>query len=407
MTSVLVNSPVKIIRKNSRTVRHSVSYLCALLLILYTVFYYYYELFNGNKDDGVNVIILLFTTVCDFALLIAILSKSKRIPIRLTLLSGIFIITSIISFFVTGSGFHRILVLSMILLASYLFLTQPLNKNEAKKIFWIFCIAAVIIFLNTSDIGKEAGKFNSNTGGFLASVIYCAALSLLITTERNKRWKYLLVAIIAFALQFKFGSRTALFGLLLFTLAVIVLRANKKTFSAKTVVLFIIFLACLGIGVAYVYAEVLPNVIGNKNVIIFGKNLFSGREGIWHYTFESVKSNLLFGVGGRLNEKYVIDNPIFGEAHNSSLGILAGNGVFVFVAFYSALAAVLASVYAKCNRIKKSFVNRLPAIFMAVIICMSFFDNYFTSLYNVLPIIIIMSVIASARGQYRRIRRVK
>ena len=59
--------------------------------------------------------------------------------------------------------------------------------------------------------------------------------------------------------------------------------------------------------------------------------------------------------------------------------------------FYFALAHILAQPYKKNSPNK---YNRLPVVFFMVIMMMSYFDIYFMSLYNLLPILIAFSILA-------------
>ena len=70
--------------------------------------------------------------------------------------------------------------------------------------------------------------------------------------------------------------------------------------------------------------------IGHGKIIIFGKDIFSGRQTIWHFAFNSIKNNFWFGVGSHLNETQFNEGyyELIMNAHNQPIGILAAFGVF-------------------------------------------------------------------------------
>ena len=154
--------------------------------------------------------------------------------------------------------------------------------------------------------------------------------------------------------------------------------------------------------VAYIYAEVLYPQIGVGKIIIFGKDLFTGRQEIWHYTFESIKEHLWFGVGSHLNDDLLNSGfyDLIANAHNQSLGTIAAFGILPFVSFSIAFAAVGAFTYKR--KFKGNKFTVLPVLFLAVICVMSWFDLYLFSQYNWVPIIISYGLICGYGKKVRK-----
>ena len=105
-------------------------------------------------------------------------------------------------------------------------------------------------------------------------------------------------------------------------------------------------------------------------------------------------------MGSHLNEQYFDEGyyELIMNAHNQPIGILAAFGIFVFIAFYVALAYNTALLYKKRSKYQ---YKKSPAIYMVVIMFMSWFDIYFMSLYNLLPIIVGYIIIVESSKKER------
>lgn len=382
--------------KESMKSEHTSSYYVGIIIAIFTIFYYYFSLLTTNVTGSwTGIVAISLTFIVDFIILFQIRRLNVLAGREMKLLV-LFLILLVVSYIWNSSGVHRSLMLFMVLSATYLFVKNPITVNESKYLFFIFTACVFFILINTA-IGTEdaikANKFNPNGGGFLLTLLFCASLVILLKqrTFWNKTF-FLTICIISFCLQFVFISRTAMLGLILFEIAVFLFRAKKKTAKFKSAFYILLVLAVLGIVVAYIYSEVLYGMLGRGNIIIFGKDLFTGREIIWNFTFESIRENFWFGVGSSLNEEQFNSGyyELIMNAHNQPLGLLAASGVLVFVVFYVTLSLFVALLYKK--NANQTF-NRIPLIFMSVITIMSYFDIYFMALYNILPILLVFSII--------------
>lgn len=377
--------------------KHSESFFVAVILAVFMLFYYYFTIFTENVDGAwTGIIVIFFTFAIDF-FIFCLLYKNKLLVGTTVKITLIFLFFSLISYFVTFSGVHRLLLLIMILFGAYLFVKIPVGFQEAKQLFWLYTVIIVLILINTAT-GKEnaleANKFNPNSGGFLLTLLFCASVILAYKHKGINKLPYCLMSIATFGLQFVFLSRTALLGIFLYSILLILFRAAKKTVSFRFAFLSLFILSLAGVLVAYVYSEVMYPAIGHGKIIIFGKDIFSGRQTIWHFAFDSIKNHFWFGVGSHLNETQFNEGyyELIMNAHNQPIGILAACGIFIFVIFYYALSYFVASLYKtkKANEVK---YNGIPIIFMLVITVMSYFDIYFMSLYNILPILIMFCIL--------------
>ncbi len=370
--------------------KHSASFSVTVILLIYMPLYFYYRLLTENVDNAliaavpsiVSVLIMLY-------LLFKIHSIYKYFKASYLLLFLGMCFCMMVTVMFTNSGADSFVQLCTILLCVFLFSYQPLKAKEVSILFKLFVIGVILILLNTSDGSYiQPGKFNPNTGGFLLAMLFCVSFSIFM---KRRNILYFVMALICLVLQIYFISRTGLLGCIAFLVLMLAFNAAQKTFDYKTIIYAFSILSILGVFIAYIYSEVLYPMIGNGVIVIFGKDLFTGRETIWHNAFQSIYENILFGVGNHLNEDLYNagQTELVMNAHNQPLGILAAFGIVVFIIFYLLLAVFISILY----RRNKNVISRAPAVFFAVIIIMSYFDIYFFSPYNLLAILIAYSLI--------------
>lgn len=403
-TSVIFNTEYnnKIYRKKSEKVKYGRSFRIAVVLTVFMLFYAYLTLFTQNIESSYPGYIAIGMTLLMDAwifLQIAIKDAGNKVAIGFLV---IFALLSALSCLMNNSGVHKILTLYLMLLCVYLFSKEPLSFREAQYLFWIIVGATILFLLKTARGGEDsvsANRFNPNAGGFRLAVLYCASLAILLKHEDFlHRLPYFIVCLACIALQFVFVSRTAMIGILLYTFMVI-LFGVKKSFGFKTAFVAVIALSVLGLLIAFVYSEILYRVIGHGKIVILGKDIFTGRQTIWNFAFESIRENFWFGVGGHLNEEQ-FDSGFqewIMDAHNQPLGTLAAYGIFIFVAFYVALACFIALLY-KNKGANQPRINRMPLIFMLTMTVMSYFEIFFMSLFGLLPVLAGYATIIGTAG---------
>lgn len=375
--------------KTSRGNRHSMSFYLTVYLIVYMVLYFYLKaVMTGERVEAYQAYLSLLANVilfvvCYYKLFIA----DMLVYGKFKLLFILFLILVFISYFVNFSGLEKLIGLCDILMLIMLFQKSPLNNKERNFLFYLFSLSLFIILLNGSplDDGQDSKKFNSNGCAFILSMLFCVSI---VRFTKAKTWINLLFALISFALQFIFVSRTAMFSCLVFLFLFVIFKTYRKTYKFKTIFYTILMVSVFGVLFAYIYAEVLFPLWGHGKIIIFGKDLFTGRQEIWHYTFESIQENPIWGVGSHLNDDLLNSGfyDLIINAHNQPLGLLAAFGLLPFIVFYVTFA--YATAYK--HKFKKSdlYFTNTPALFILLISLMSWFDLYFFSQYNWVPILI-------------------
>ncbi|MDE7406223.1 MAG: O-antigen ligase family protein [Clostridiales bacterium] len=249
----------------------------------------------------------------------------------------------------------------------------------------------------------DTSKFNPNECAIYLMLLFCISL---VTFAYAKKLRYLIVTAISFALQFYFASRGALFGCVLFFTAFVFFRAWKRAWKVKTAFVIILLLSVLGILAAYIYSTVLFEAIGKGNVTIFGKDLFTGRQKIWQLTFDTIKDNLWFGVGSRVNEATVLEesNSIYRNSHNMALAVLVSFGLLHFILFYL-LFSYLISTGGAYKKGKRKYVPSAPIIFICVITLMNYFEMLFFSRWAMPIVVVAYGFICSCRLVQKHNRR--
>lgn len=196
-----------------------------------------------------------------------------------------------ISYLFNLSGLEYSLNLVFVYTCFVYFSRFKLGKRYGKIILFVASVLALVILLNTSTSasfkihGRIPGKLNPNTGAFALAMVFFAHITYFYNYKKSV---YLLTAISCFALQFIYESRTVMMGMILYVVLLLFFKAGRKTFNKKTVITLLLLSSIMGLAVAYIYTEVLFVNYGYGNIIIYGKDLFSGREKIWSLDRKSV-----------------------------------------------------------------------------------------------------------------------
>lgn len=378
---------------------------CCIYLIVITFYAPVFILSYETKAD--NVLFLLISFLPKLFFLIYMWSDILRNQIFYRQYSSIFLIALVLfislcmSYFANSSGLEYLISLLFICTAFIYFNIYRLSYKEIKKLMIIVTVLTASILCNTmiskdfTIYGNIPGKINPNTGAFVLAMMFMIFWSYFLC---YKKILTLIISILCLILQFIYMSRIALFGILIFVLLTVISKARSKSFKSKTVFTVILLCAVLGVILPYVYTNILFKHFGYGKLIIYGKDIFSGREIIWSLTFDSIKNHLWFGVGNRLNfDRYLSDggnNALIMNAHNQQIGILAAFGLIPFITFYLCFAYIVSLPYQQKN------VNRFPVICVITIVLMSYTDITFFSDYNYLYIIVVYAVISSM--QYRQ-----
>ena len=369
--------------------KSSASFVFSAMLIVYFPIMFYLRNFAENtaSDSAVAYALpILFLLIFEGYLFYCVFIRCTAVERACKILFLCFFGVTILTLCVVGSGFERIIGLHIILMSLIVYRTSPIKKKEWDTLYIFFVVAIVLVLL---DNALDA-NINTNTSGFLLSLLFCVSF---VRFMHKKKAGYLLSTLFSFVLQFVFASRTAMLGSIMFFMLALLLR--RKYFSSKFAFGGLLVLAVLGISFAWYYADVLYPHIGRGKITVFGKDLFTGRENIWYYTFRSIEDHFCFGVGSNLNADLIESgfDEIYSNAHNQSVGLLASFGIFSFVLFYVAFAYFIAQLY------RKKSCSSLPLVFIAVIFIMCFFETYFFVQMQWVAVVISFGLICGATAK--------
>ncbi len=376
---------------------HSCSFCLAIVLIISMLLQFYLPVFF--ETEGTFFGGYIFTLIPGFIFIFEILFlflRNTRISYRVLGMWFAVMCALALSLLNTRSGIEKAFGLISIIVGLFILYKEPLRRKERRTIFWAFVIAVALILLNgvrgDAELEMAKGKFNPNTCAFLLTLLFCVCFTRLCIA---RSWKNILLAAVCFFLQFIYISRTALLGEILFVLISLICRAWKKnSYSSRTVFWVMLLFSLFGIVLAWVYAEVLFPAVGQGEIFIFGKDIFTGRQTIWNFAFESIREHFMFGVGSHLNEAQFEAGyyRLIMNAHNQAVGMLATFGIIAFILFYIAFSFFAAQPYS--DR-KSGKMRRFPAIFLLTVTIMSYFDIYFFSEYNWIAILLVYGLILS------------
>lgn len=383
-------------RTISRTKKRSVSFcLCIVLFICVLLKFYIPVFFPDDEMFFGGVVSPLLSAVPLVAIGFLCVFKDVRIPYSSLLFFVVIFAFLCITFAINKSGIEHGVGLLSLLSGIYVFHLDPLKTRERGTALALFVLAVILIVGNGApgvSLEPAGKKFNPNNCGFVLAMLYCVCLTWYFSTRAKK---HLGLAVLCFILQFVYISRMALLGEIMFTFFALICCAwRKNSFSHRTVFWTILCFSVFGLIFAYFYSEVIFPAVGYGKITILGKDLFTGRQNIWNFAFDSIRKHFWFGMGGHLNEAQFEAgySEAIMNAHNQAVGTLAYYGIFVFVLFYTALARLAAQPYKKNA---KRRLNRVPVIFLLVVTVISYSEICFLSAYMWLVILFAYGLIFS------------
>ncbi len=391
----------------------SPAFVVSLLWVVFFICNAYLKFLFGKTSDGglrnagaVEYFLLCFICVIIFYQFYVLFLKNVNARYNGLFLLCIYLLSSVLLHIIVGSGLTKNLVLLAFILSLFVCRRFRLSRKELSILYWFIVFAVFLQILNGSSIWRRAEpyRFNSNICAISLMIVFCISIVRYACTKRKMS---VIIALICFGLEFVFTSRGATTGCILFLLLFVVCRAWKKSCKSVTAFIILTVLTLFGIFVAYFYSEILFNILGKGKIVIFGKDIFTGRQEIWALTFQSIGDNFWLGVGGYLNHDYAVETSksIFTNAHNQALAIFADFGIFQFVLFYSLLILLISTTcIVKRNR-KNRRVLLTPIIFFVTITLMNYFESLYylrdaVSLIVVAYILICNYSIATYRGRY-------
>ena len=212
-------------------------------------------------------------------------------------------------------------------------------------------------------------------------MFYLLCFMLILSTKVKNKIVPVVISVIAFAFQLIFGGRSALIGTILFIAYILFIK--RLNITRRKLCNIQMILCVLGIVFAYLYSIVLFETIGHGNVLIFGKDIFTGRQSIWQEAFLRLSGHVLFGIGNTLTvENYVgIVN-----LHNQMMGYLVCYGVCFAFVIILLISLSIGEIY------KKGCTNYVVILFLISTITSYFETNFYASANMVFLVVAVVII---------------
>ena len=239
-----------------------------------------------------------------------------------------------------------------------------LKKSHLRAVYLLIsCFLFFIYVTSTRDgvfyISIFDQEINPNTMGFYIFIITSFTVAAL---DSYRKRSFEIVSIVLFvigtALIWLTESRTSMLALALSAFGYLI-RNMKMISNDKKYRRLLIFGWAFAFFIMFFYV-LLYNMIGEQDLIILGKNLFTGRERVWKSGFEMIASSPIFGVGF---------DPLYAgkweSGHNSLMGIWKVMGLVPMLVFIYLFSLPCDRYKGKYTVIKSLRITVLALIFIA------------------------------------------
>ena len=276
-----------------------------------------------------------------------------------------------------------------------------LKEGIGKLFLGIFSLYVILFLAFANREMEDTSKIlwmNTNGSAFLCLML---GILFLIFSEsfKDKRLRilcYVLSALCFFG-QLQFGGRSSLIGTVLYTLYFI-FRGKVDKLPKKWLGWMMIGLCIGAVVFAYFFAVLLFNWIGKGNLVILGKDIFTGRQVIWGGAFKELKTHWLLGIGNTLDTPFVVNPNIpTDNVHNQFLGYWTCFGIIV-TSLCVALLVILTL------RLKST--RKRTTAFIVMLVLLSYFETLLYSTPNMmyLPLILFLIYHHDCKGECTKMK---
>lgn len=361
---------------HQRQINICVSILVVLCFIRIVIFESFWDYLN-------NYLSLFLAIVSAFTMVVAFLLVHRAILRSIKILSVLLVLALLLSFFVNESGLEYICNTVTVL---GLFAVLPYTKLEFKTIILFtvcFVTYGILLILFAPKFDKEtAAIMNVNTNASSFVMFYLMCIMFVFAIRSKRKMLFIIFALVAFAFQFSFVGRSTLIGSALF-LIYLIFRKFCGSASKNAINVLQLFLCVFAILFAYFYAVILYEAAGYGTIVIFGKDIFTGRQIIWNEAFEQIKGHLLLGIGNVLTAGDYVGTV---NIHNQMLGYLVCFGLIATIIIIVLIGLTVSYLYERKQ-------SNLSVAFISIVIIVSYFETVFYSSVDIVLFIIPLVVI--------------
>ncbi|MBO5889665.1 MAG: O-antigen ligase family protein [Clostridia bacterium] len=343
------------------------------------------------------------TIVLSLAVLILTLSLFLLNAYNISLFQGL-ILVSLIScylavYLIQGSGLeyaiNLIAVIGILSVIPHLDYSGVVYKIMT-YLFYAF-VVLIILFAPKTDLGKTAGlisfnNLNPNCSSIILMVTSIFVLKRIETIKsQNKKIALIILLLLIYYFQLQFSSRIALLGSALF-LAYYFLRNKINKISKNKVVFLSLIVLLLSPVFCYLYSVTLFNIIGKGNLIIMGKDIFTGRQVIWKEAFEYIENDLILGLGNTFKSTFYASSTEASNLHNQMMGCLVCFGIVNMIIFAVAYSSSIGKIWQNPNL-------KFTATYLLLLIIISYTETIFYSSSTVFAVIFGATMLCGGNGE--------
>lgn len=350
-----------------------------------------------NIINLVEIYIIIVFAMTLLTISIIVLWRCKVSSMKITLFVLMFAL-SLIPILIHKSGMEYYLNIIIFIMCSLLLINFNFYDNKILNIMLFFLIVLVIFSSTYSvkgdpslDMALMDSIINPNTLSFM---MYILSYIFLVLYRKKNKYIFLGVSLLIFCFEFTYLSRMAIF-LNIFVYIVFLFQLDQIPLTKNIMFLVLIVVLPLQILYTYFYSTTLFDIVGKGNLLIFGKDIFTGRQVIWNDFFHQIRNGVIFGLGNTFKSSWLLrPTDTTTNLHNGSLGIISVFGILFYFIFFSFIVYIF---------IRKD--KRYTYILFLLICINSFSDTIFFSSINIYFVILslfITNLLDNYDGKHRK-----
>ncbi len=348
------------------------------IIVCLTKLFLFYTFFDSS-ENRMQLIFTVLMAMCSFLSVVSVYRRlSSILKICWFLILLLFLVSCLIHFNGLEYICNTVSFLGILTVLPYTKLKQ-MTVSLMTACLFLYC-ALIILFANRfEDSSSSLINLNTNTSSVTVLVFEFCLCAIASLSKKAKKVTCYLLAFVCVIFQFMFDGRSSLIGTVVL-FCYLICRKFFNNWRIKSVRNVVVCICVFSVLFAYLYSNVLFEILGHGNFYFLGKDLFTGRQLIWAEAFKCLRGHWLFGIGNSL-ETYMGEGT---NLHNQILGYLTLYGVPIAIIYIILLSNAVMKVYRPTKR------NYAVAFIIAMLI-LCYFE---TALYSLVVMQITISMIS-------------
>lgn len=353
--------------------------------------------FDAPPELTIPLTVFLFVVAI---LLQFIREKSFKFPVKFSIVFLILFLSQLATLFKNGATFNSTIEI-LKLVDFYLVFIYLFNFNRIDQNNFFFVISSIGGFLAFWGITDYAGRIHSSFPKYLNEPFHLPLLSaifflltgpltffLFLKNNQNNIKNIFLFIFSVFIFLAWYLSNQYLFLLfatyILVLVAFVIQKTNKTDYKEKIAQIFI-FALTISVLLPNIGSVFGPNKINPTSANFQAKIIFSNKKEVLKFANESIRNNLLFGIGiENFENRYYSWQKNYWEnssfAGNEILQTLIENGL---IGLSGKIIFLLYLLIASLKTILKNNSNLIPIVISLIIFIVLSFSNIFLSIFPV------------------------